>query len=90
MSHKCVNCALACLEINDTGLSWSIQTSHIVPQSNRNQPNDASWMRPHTGTLWHISEDMIFCKNKKYFVQSHIKKVLQDKAFIQSCIECGN
>ena len=44
-----------------------------MSQSNRNQPNDASWMRPHSGTLWHICKDVIFCKNDKYFVHSHIK-----------------
>ena len=60
MSHKGVNCVTACLEINDTALSRSIETSHIVPQSNRNQTNDASWLRPHSGTLWHICEYVIF------------------------------
>ena len=74
-----MNCVSACLEINDTGLSRSIHTSHIVPQSNRNQPNDARWMRPHSGTLWHICEDVLFCKNDKYFVQSHIKNVFSYK-----------
>ena len=49
---------------NDIGLYSSIKTSHIVPQSNRNQPNDANWMRPHSGTLWHICEDVMFCKNE--------------------------
>ena len=64
-----MNCVLACLEMNDTGLS----------RSKRNKLNDASWMRPHSDTLWHICEDVIFCKNDKYFVQSHIKNVLSYK-----------
>ena len=40
------------------------------------EANDASWMWPHSGTLWHNCEDVIFCKNEKYFVQSHIKMYL--------------
>ena len=77
-SHVCE----LCVSMFRNKWYWFIQihlASHILPQSNRNQPSDASWMWPHSGTLWHICEDVIFCKNDKYFVQSHIKYVFSYK-----------
>ena len=39
-----------------------VMLCHIVPQSDQNQANVASRIRHHSGTLWHICEDVIFCK----------------------------
>ena len=62
ISHKCVKCVLACLEIYDTGLTRSMETSHIVPQSDRNQHNVASRTRSHFGT------SMLFNHKSKLFL----------------------
>ena len=80
ISHKCVKCVLACLEIYDTGLTRSMETSHIVPQSDRNQHNVASRTRSHFGTMMQYFE-------KKYFIQSQIKIVFSYKTkFLFNCI----
>ena len=92
MCHKCVTCVLALLEIYDTDLIRSMYTSHIVPQSDRNQPNVASRIRPRSGISWHICDDVIFCKNYRCLF-NHISKLLfqlQVKACIQSYIQYGN
>ena len=75
-SHKYVNCALACLEIYDTGLTSSMHTSQIVPQSDRFQPNLANRTRPHSGTSWHVCEDVIFCASSFQTITFQVQNFL--------------
>ena len=42
-------------------------------------PESTQCCKPDPAPLWHICEDLTFCKNDKYYFQSHIKIVLRCK-----------
>ena len=59
MSHKCVNCVLACLEINDTIYPDPFRRAILC--RNRSLPESTQWCKLDAAPIWHIMAYLYRC-----------------------------
>ena len=75
-----------CVSIFKNEWYWFIETHLDKPYFAAIEPESTQWCKLDAAPFWQICEDVIFCKNDKYFVQSHIKNVLLTRQIFYSIV----